>query len=242
MDVNNVCQYLDWDSKFFERRIARITPHRLDRQVLAQVMTWCDANQIDCLYFLSAVDDPDTTRLAEDNNFRFVDIRLTLENRLHGYATTEVEDFIAIRLCTPQDVPALRAIAKVSHHDSRFYADPQFPSAACDALYETWIEKSCSGYADAVLVAELQGEAVGYVSCHLMGEARGKIGLVAVGANAQGRGLGRKLLNESLRWFWGFGVKDVTVCTQGRNIAAQRLYQRCGFLTRSVQLWYHRWF
>jgi hypothetical protein len=34
----------------------------------------------------------------------------------------------------------------------------------------------------------------------------------------------------------------VNVVTQGRNSKAQRLYERCGFLTRSVQLWYHRWF
>ena len=32
------------------------------------------------------------------------------------------------------------------------------------------------------------------------------------------------------------------VVTQGRNIAGQRLYQRCGFLTRSVELWYHKWY
>jgi len=29
--------------------------------------------------------------------------------------------------------------------------------------------------------------------------------------------------------------------TQGSNIAAQRLYQRSGFLPKSVQLWYHFW-
>ena len=28
----------------------------------------------------------------------------------------------------------------------------------------------------------------------------------------------------------------------GRNLAAQRLYQRSGFVTASLQLWYHRWF
>jgi ribosomal protein S18 acetylase RimI-like enzyme len=33
----------------------------------------------------------------------------------------------------------------------------------------------------------------------------------------------------------------VSVVTQGRNVAAQRLYQRAGFVTASTQLWYHRW-
>jgi hypothetical protein len=34
----------------------------------------------------------------------------------------------------------------------------------------------------------------------------------------------------------------VKTVTQGRNIPAQRTYQRCGFQTAAVQLWYHRWF
>jgi len=109
-------------------------------------------------------------------------------------------------------------------------------------LYETWIEKSCKGYADAVLVAELQGWPVGYISCHLLDQAEGQIGLFGVSADFQGKGLGQKLVNESLRWFAEQGMRQVTVVTQGRNCRAQRLYQRCGFLTRSVQLWYHRWF
>ena len=41
-----------------------------------------------------------------------------------------------------------------SHRDSRFYYDPGFPNQRCDELYETWIDRSCHGYADTVLVAE----------------------------------------------------------------------------------------
>jgi hypothetical protein len=40
----------------------------------------------------------------------------------------------------------------------------------------------------------------------------------------------------------GRGASVLTVATQARNIAAQRLYQRAGFLTSSVRVWYHRWF
>jgi RimJ/RimL family protein N-acetyltransferase len=45
-----------------------------------------------------------------------------------------------------------------------------------------------------------------------------------------------------MSWFAGQDIKTVHVVTQGRNTRAQRLYQRCGFVTRSMELWYHRWF
>jgi dTDP-4-amino-4,6-dideoxy-D-galactose acyltransferase len=55
-------------------------------------------------------------------------------------------------------------------------------------------------------------------------------------------GVGRALVVNAIRWFSGQGVDSVSVVTQGRNVRAQRLYQRCGFTTRSVELWFHRWF
>ena len=40
-----------------------------------------------------------------------------------------------------------------------------------------------------------------------------------------------------------FGAPDNrSVVTQGRNVAAQRLYQSAGFRTAAVQLWHHCWF
>lgn len=147
-----------------------------------------------------------------------------------------------IRPAVPADLAALRAIARVSHRESRFYHDGTFPAARCDLLYETWIEKSCSGYADAVLVTELDERPVGYVTCHRRAAGVGQIGLFAVAPDSQGKGLGGALLAHALGWFAGHGLGEATVVTQGRNAAAQRLYQRCGFLTKAVELWYHQWF
>jgi ribosomal protein S18 acetylase RimI-like enzyme len=66
--------------------------------------------------------------------------------------------------------------------------------------------------------------------------------LVAVGARFQGRGLGSELVHAALHWFARQGVSHVSVVTQGRNSAAQALYQRCGFRTAATQWFYHRWF
>jgi ribosomal protein S18 acetylase RimI-like enzyme len=64
---------------------------------------------------------------------------------------------------------------------------------------------------------------------------------IGVGPAARGHGVGTALVEALLSWAGSRGAERVTVVTQGRNVAAQRLYQRCGFLTRSIHLWYHHW-
>jgi len=179
--------------------------------------------------------------MAEEAGFHFADIRVTLERQL-GEAPHPADTLPnSIRPSRPDDVPALRAIARVSHRDSRFYYDKHFSRERCEALYETWIEKSVNGYAEVVLVAELQDKPAGYISCHLSSSGAAQIGLFAVEQTAQGHGLGKQLVFEALRWFTQHGASYVTVVTQGRNSRAQRLYQKCGFVTRLVELWYHYW-
>lgn len=147
-----------------------------------------------------------------------------------------------IRLSTPDDVPALRAIARKNHTTSRFYFDPHFPTSLCDALYETWIDRSCTGYADAVFVAAIDNQPVGYITCHLDDNDNGRIGLFGVKEEWRGISVGSELIGGSKSWFSSRGINYVKVVTQGRNYSAQRFYQRHGFFVEKVQLWYHRWF
>jgi ribosomal protein S18 acetylase RimI-like enzyme len=55
-------------------------------------------------------------------------------------------------------------------------------------------------------------------------------------------GIGTLVVRAAQEYFHRKGVEEVSVVTQGRNIGAQRLYQKCGFLTGSVGYWFHRWF
>jgi dTDP-4-amino-4,6-dideoxy-D-galactose acyltransferase len=239
-EQSEICQYLDWDSEFFGRRIARASVNRVTEQTVHAIESWCNSRRIDCLYFLADSSDANTVKLAENAGFRLVDVRVCLE--LLGGLPPEATGSSCVRASRAEDYEALRAIAGVSHRESRFYRDGNFVQSRCDALYQTWIEKSLRGYADAVLVAELNNEPMGYVSCHLPPAGNGSIGLFAIANKAQGRGLGRQLLSGALCWFQKRNASEVTVVTQGHNVRAQRLYQAGGFVTRSVQLWYHRWF
>jgi dTDP-4-amino-4,6-dideoxy-D-galactose acyltransferase len=241
MAGDDPCDLLEWDSGFFGLRIARIAGGHLDEAAAERVLSWCEAHAVDCVYFLAVSDDAVTSRTAEDRGFRLVDIRVSLGRSLPRDAAAGPALPTSIRPFEAADLIELRAFARKNHRDSRFYFDPGFPEALCDALYETWIEKSCNGYADAVLVAEHDGRPAGYITCDLTAVGEGQIGLVGVGPEHRGRGIGRELVDGALGWFEARHASRVRVVTQARNVGAQRLYHRCGFLVESVELWYHHW-
>ncbi len=151
---------------------------------------------------------------------------------------------VQVRPATAADLPRLRRIAAASHRDSRFYHDGHFDRRRCGELYAGWIEKSCADPAGVVLVAALPdpaGRPAGYVTGTIGEDGEGWIGLFAVAPDARGRGVGGALIAAVLDWFAGRGADPVSVVTQGRNVRAQRLYQRFGMRTRSVEVWFHRW-
>jgi ribosomal protein S18 acetylase RimI-like enzyme len=235
---------LQWDSDFFGARVARVTSNRLTAESLAELRRWCGAERVEWLYFLADSDDRDTVVLAESAGFRFVDVRIELDLALASARRREpaLRDGVRIRTATADDVAALRPIAAEVHTDSRYFFDPGVPRERARALYETWIERSISSdFADVVLVAELDGGAAGYITGRLDADASASIGLIGVGEQARGHGLGTALLDAWMVWATSHGAQRATVVTQGRNVVAQRLYQGVGFRTRAVFLWYHFW-
>ena len=236
---DGICEYLTWDSSFFALAIGRVMGHRLTPERTEAVRNWGNAHDIDCLYFLADPGDCATMIEVSQHGFFLTDIRVQFEIDLRQHQS-RLSSVPLVRPFQPEDLQSLRALARISHRDSRFYFDPGFPTERCDELYATWIERSTEGWADAVFVAEQSGHPVGYISCHLDGET-GSIGLVAVDPNAHRQGLGLALVRRALSFFEDRGMRRTIVITQGRNLGSQRLYQRSGFVTESVRLWYHYW-
>ncbi|MDX2162774.1 MAG: GNAT family N-acetyltransferase [bacterium] len=237
--VMQLVRFLEWDSAFFQRRIARVLKTSItDADEMHQIRAWADEHQIDCLYFLCESDSPPSTRLAEANGFHLMDIRVTLALTLATQDRQRPTE-AWIRDAEPTDRAALRALSQNSFTTSRFYADAHFAREDCDRLYETWIENSLNDPAVRVLVADIDG-AAGYITCEQHG-ATGEIGLVSVDRAHSGSGIGTALTLASLNYFAVQGLERAEVVTQGRNIVAQRTYQKCGFRTQRTQLWYHAW-
>jgi len=120
------CEFLEWDSTFFGCRIARITANRITADHVSAIIDWCAAERIDCLYFLADPTDLFTIRLAEDNGFRCVDIRVTFEMRVERHAVSEQYEAGMLRQARPADVPELQAIARTGFGRRVSFSIPAF--------------------------------------------------------------------------------------------------------------------
>lgn len=230
------CRILDWDTQFFGVRIARVDPPALVYDSRA-VTAWCETH-VDCTYLTADAADQPSLDAAGAHGFQLIDLRVSLDLSLAGRELPVAP--ATIRQAAPSDLPALKQIARISHRDSRFYVDGRFDRARCDELYDVWITKSVGGWADHVVVADVDGTAAGYLTCHRRAD-HGQIGLVGVAGDHRGGGLGMAMTAAALRWFHESGLTRVSVATQARNAAALRLYQRSGFAVRTIELTFHKW-
>lgn len=239
--TRSLIQSLDWDSEFFGFRIGAACPGVTAEEVPRLVAEARDG-QVRCLYFLAEAADRDMISMLERQGFGLRDVRLTLRHPNPAAAGSGGTDR-RVRPAQEHDLDRLRRIARVSHRDSRFYFDLGFPRERCDDLYDVWIRRSYQDrFADAVLVADFENGAAGYITCRNLGSQRGQIGLLAVDESARHLGIGQALIAAALNWFASHGDSDAITVTQGRNLGAVRAYERAGFLAHQLQLWYHRWF
>jgi ribosomal protein S18 acetylase RimI-like enzyme len=241
------CLLQQWDTDFFHRRIARVCGDTLNEEQALQIDDWSRDHRIQALYFLSRADDPATIQTAEKHGFGLVDIRVTLDcllNSSHHPVRPDPPTGISIRPVQANDLAGLQLMARTVHSDTRFFKDSHFPSQRAEDLYSTWITLEAQGRAQIVWVAaSVANQPLGYISCHLDAARRqGQIGLVGVSPQARRMGIGKNLVLAAMDWFRTQGAQAVAVVTQGNNRAAQRLYQQCGFLTRDLQIWYHKWY
>jgi dTDP-4-amino-4,6-dideoxy-D-galactose acyltransferase len=240
----------EWDSSFFGVTIGQVTTNSAAADELAETVREADRAAIGCLYFLIDANDQSAIRAAEATGFSLVDIRVTLDRDLPrglepalGNPTDlpRQEGPHFVRPARTEDIPRLKELARASHRNTRFHQDQHFDRRRSDELYAIWIERSVAGeLADIVWVVDVNGAPCGYLTAKTDTDG-GTIGLVAVDAARRGRGYGDALLRAAVTWAAEGGLSSLSVVTQGRSAAAIRFYQRAGFFTRAVELWYHRW-
>lgn len=228
---------LDWDSRHFGLEIAQLDQPPDTEAELALVMHEARESGIACVYCLVAADDFEQAWRLESAGFVARDLRLEFGRPVD---TPRAKGVAELRRCTDADVDALARMSATGFRGTRFAADPGFPRAAVARLYDLWLRNSVAGYAEAVLVSGPSGAPQGFVTLHSSAEVA-RIGLIAVDPAARGGGVGQRLVAGAISWAADRRCRALRVVTQGSNTAAQRLYQRCGFLSATAHTWFHAW-
>jgi len=240
-------QILAWDSDFFGFTVARISSTHCDAGQLGSILTVLRNQRVRLAYWstsetLDQVQRDSVTALGG----RFVDEKTTflIDLKSNGdSAKQSVKIDVLVEEYNPGMSQAeLRALAIQSGEYSRYAVDPNIPRAKFEELYTIWMDKSLTKeMAEEVFVIRNMGEqAVGMTTAGKKAN-RGDIGLVAVDSNFRGRQYGELLVRHALHWFDIHEYRYVQVVTQGTNMAACRLYSKCGFAVEKEELFYHFW-
>jgi dTDP-4-amino-4,6-dideoxy-D-galactose acyltransferase len=239
--TNLPVEYLEWDSTFFNKRIARLTTHCLTEEDVKKIFLWAREEKIDCLYYLADGKEMNSTGAAEKNGFHFVDLRVTMIKDLKKPEKPFIPNW-HIRRAVEDDLDLLKTTSKNVFHLSRFRADEHFDQVKADKMYEVWIENDLRLKGHDVWVIDVEGHLASFTSVAINPDGRAQLGLAGTQKEWRGKGLSleiQRFIGEELR---NRGVEELEVVTQGRNIPAQNLFQRSGYYMRSIDLWYHKWF
>ena len=239
---NIYVEYLDWDSKLFNKRICKITNEKLNEVQLKLCLEWAKSNNIDCVYYLIDSFEIKYVNIAERNGFNFVDFRLTLSNQIkdNDLVNSEIIRPNLIREANKVDLLKIKALARLNHTESRFFKDPNFDKSKSEKLFELWIDRNIISESSIILISEIDSEIAGYIAINNEYNI-GVIELIGVDPNFRGKGTGVNLILASIEWFKNKNVDTINVVTQGTNIPALRMYFKSGFSPIQTKSWYHLW-
>jgi dTDP-4-amino-4,6-dideoxy-D-galactose acyltransferase len=240
--TNLPVEFLDWDSNFFNRRIANVTTNSLTQDEAQKIISWGIDQKIDCIYYLADGNKTDSVRYAEAQGFNFIDLRVTLKKDLRRPDKPFLQKF-HIRRANESDLDALKKMVRDTFIYSRFHVDEHFSKDQANGMFEVWIENDLRKKDHSILVIESDGVVVSFISYEFDLETKkAQLGLGATLEALRGRGLLQEMLHYFAAQLEGEGIGEVEVVTSGRNIATMHMLQRTGYFIHSIDLWYHKWF
>lgn len=231
--ADGLAELLAWDSEFWGFPVARLRGGDLSPNRAHDAVAWCTARGVRCAFLLTDGAEAEPAAVAAAAGFRAVDTRITLAREPDdpGPATAPA----LVRPGAEADREWIADLAADAHTDTRFFFDSRFPRERARELYRRWALRPLAEDGRELLVAEDDGDAVGYL---IVVTDEPAIDLIAVKSTAQGSGVGTALVQAAIE---RFPDKQVQVVTQARNVAAMRLYESTGFRVVRSETWHHLW-
>ena len=264
--VNGFIIYNDspWDSKITGRRIGTIThlavirDDRANTEILHALIDKLLRSLVkrgtQCVVCKVQSDEPAVVHALEQRGFLLMD---TLVDFVFDFSRTPLEKIslpkrepeLKIRQAVRQDLPALMAINEKAFgaYFGRYHADRQMPPGAATKIYAEWVRSAFEGWADWILVAEVDDKIAGYGLWRkpLEIEARNSIraahyDLAAIDPEFRNRGLWTALMLDGMRIareFAQYIIGPVHVANYPVQYSLQKFYWRSSGARHSFHKW-----
>ena len=245
-----------WHSPLAGCRIARLTTcHILTPEfsvlmaIAGHVRGWCKADGFDMLSARAAAGLHEWVAAVTQDGWRHVgtSLKYVLQPIPASDTSRTSCEGVSLREAVPGDLEDLQRIIRGAHDTSHFFNEPDWDRSVGEAIFSEWMERTLSGSADRVVVAEHQGHVAGFTSLlhakavePYIEHAVGVLDFICVDRDAQGAGIGGALISEALRWARGV-APALELRTMLDNHRASSWYQRLGFRLTAADHHFHAW-
>jgi dTDP-4-amino-4,6-dideoxy-D-galactose acyltransferase len=254
---------LPWDTKVVGHRIAGLKylaeiDHARDSDALDRLLdevirtaasrgTECLTCKVPPLHFTAI-------HALERHGFLLMD---TLLDFLFDFSRAPLESVslpkrltgLRVRLATPEDLPEVLAVNEKAfvNYFGRYNSDPKLPLGTGAKVYDEWVRSSLGGWADWILIAEVDGKIAGYGIWKKASAPELKhsldiahYNLAGIHPDFFGRGLYTVLALEGTRRAQSF-ANHLDGPVHVSNYPVHRALQKLGWKITGVRHSFHKW-
>lgn len=264
--INGFLTYSDspWDSRITGQRIGTVkhlavTPDdragaEILHELIDELLRSLAKRGTQCVVCRLQSNELPAIHALEERGFLLMD---TLLDFVFDFSRAPIETInlprrdgqLKIRQAKAADLPNLMGISEraFSGYFGRYHADPQMPLGTATKIYTEWVRSAFQGWADWILVADVEDKAVGYGLWRkiLESEEKHSVGvvvcdIVAIDPEFHGRGLSAPLMLEGMgkaRDFARYLIGPVHVS----NYPLQHSLQKLGWRISGARHSFHKW-
>lgn len=261
-DIGGLLLYIDasWDSKVVSEKVGNLRHfgaasggETLD-ELLETALQHASGRGVRCLACKVQASEIDTIHSLEKHGFLLMDSLLDFvfdfsSRSAEGNKAVPLGSGAMIRIAEPGDIAGVVVVAEkaFAHYFGRYQADLNVSYEAATNFYREWIQFSFQGWADWILVAEIERQIVGFgiwkkalelETRHLLDLAH--YNLAGIHPDFSGRGLYSALAADGMHRAQQF-AKHLIGPVHVRNYPVHHALSRLGWKTRAARHSFHKW-
>ena len=237
-------EILEWDSNFFNYKVAKINLRAITDSLLSSVLSELKDVGVKLAYLSCDPDCIVSNSSAINFGGLLLDKKVTFSISLNQTSETinvAPSEFIIEEYQSERLSESLERLAIQAGEFSRFKLDPNISDEQFRQLYKLWCLNSINrSFADVVFVVRNKNEELAMVTVKKQ-EKIVNIGLIAVSPELRNKGVGSMLLSAVINWSRSNQVCQIKVVTQEDNLNACGFYRKSGFHIQNVENIYHFW-